>query len=270
MFKLFKMSTSTLFTYFIIIILSCFEYLFHYKFINYIRPDLNEKQKAYILSIKSSLTLFLIGVYYNYYYFSSHLKEDVFYNTLEETSTINLGKLAILYFTAYLIMDLIIGKIEYPNQIGMLSGYIHHISYIIINCLSLYYGIFPIYLLNMLSELPTLIMSLGSFDTRLRSDLLFGLTFFSTRIFYHVILLYVFRHNTMFFYLSLTALSLHTYWGYTWMKKYGLKLLFNSSVKATFKKSSVKNKATLKKSSVKNKATLKKIKTKTPEDKIFE
>ena len=214
-----------IFTYIIIILLSCIEYFFHYKFINFIRPDLTTKQKAYILSIKSSLTVFLVGVYYNYYYFTSKLDESAFFTILEEKNHLNFGKLIVLYFTAYLIMDVFIGFHEYPEYMNVLSGNFHHFIYIIVNMLSLYYGIFPLYLLNMLSEAPTLLLSLGCFDKNLRNDKLFGMTFFATRIFYHVILTYIFRHHTLFYYLSLAALSLHCYWFYNWFKKYGIKLI---------------------------------------------
>jgi len=213
------------FSYVIILLLSCVEYYFHYKFINYIRKDLTEKQKAYILSIKSSLTLVLIGLYFNYYYFISNFNLEKFFSVLEQKNSLNFGKVVILYFSAYLIMDIYIGNKEYPSYMKSLSGNFHHGMYTCVNMISLYFGVYPIYLLHMLSELPTFLLSIGSFDPSFRNDKLFGITFFITRIFYHIILTIIFRKNNTMFYLSLAALSLHIYWFYGWCVKYGKKIL---------------------------------------------
>lgn len=218
------------FSYILILFLSCIEFYFHYYFINYIRKDLTQKQKAYILTIKSSLTLLLIGLYYNYHYFSSGFNELRFFNILEEKDSMNFGKLVVLYFTAYLLMDIYIGSKEYPEYMKTLSGNFHHSIYTIVNIISLYIGVFPIYLLHMTSELPTFLLALGSFDSYFRNDSLFGATFFSTRIVYHMILTYIFRHYTPVFYLSLAALTLHIYWFSGWWKKYGSCLILGKPI----------------------------------------
>lgn len=208
--------------YVFVLLSSCIEFYFHYYFINYIKKNLSQKQKAYILTIKSSLTLLLVGLYYNYYYFSSNFNENNFLNILTETNSIIFGKLIIIYFTAYLLMDIFIGNKEYPDYMKSISGNLHHSIYTIVNMLSLYTGIFPFYLLQMTSELPTFLLALGSFDSNLRNDNLFGLTFFSTRIVYHIILTWMFRKHTLYLPLSLAALSLHIYWFYGWYKKYAI------------------------------------------------
>jgi hypothetical protein len=82
----------------------------------------------------------------------------------------------------------------------------------------------------MLSELPTFLLSIGSFDSSFRNDKLFGITFFITRIVYHIILTIIFRKNNTMFYLSLAALSLHIYWFYGWFMKYGKKILFKKKL----------------------------------------
>lgn len=203
-----------------ILLFFCLENLLHYKYINQIRPNLNEKQKSFILSIKSSLSMFLIGIYFNYHYFTSKLNEEHFFNVLEEKGSLNLGKVMVLYFTAHLIMDTYIGHKEYKQSMKALSGYFHHAVYTVINILSLYIGVFPLYLLHMLSEIPTFLLGIGSFDSRLRNDNLFGTTFFLTRIVYHIILTWMFRKHTLLLSLSLAALCLHIYWFSGWFKKY--------------------------------------------------
>lgn len=225
------MSTGVGFSYLLIFLLSCGEYLFHYKFINYIKKDLTEKQKAHILSVKSSITLFLIGIYFNYYYFSSNFNQERFLNILEENDSLNFGKLVVLYFAAYLMMDIYIGNKDYKKYMKQLSGNFHHTVYIGINLLSLYTGLYPIYLLHMMSEFPTFLLSLGSFDSALRHDNWFGGIFFTTRILYHAILTYIFRSNKMVLGFSLAALALHIYWFYGWFKKYGKKLFAKPDIK---------------------------------------
>ena len=198
----------------------CMEYFLHYKFVNVLKPDLTEKQKAHIMSIKSSLSMLLIGFYFNYHYFTSKFNEEHFFNILNEKGSLNFGKVIILYFTAYLLMDVYVGSMEYPSYMKSLSGNIHHCVYTVVNMLSLYVGVYPLYLLNMLSELPTFLLSIGSFDSRLRNDNLFGLTFFLTRILYHVLLTWMFRKNKLILSVSLAALGLHVYWFVGWVKKY--------------------------------------------------
>jgi hypothetical protein len=197
------------------------EYFLHYKFVNVIKPDLTEKQKAHILSIKSSLSMFLIGLYFNYHFFTSKFNEEHFFNILENKGSLNFGKVIILYFTAYLIMDIYVGSTEYPKYMQSISGNFHHTVYTVVNLLSLYIGVYPLYLLHFLSELPTFLLSIGSFDSRLRDDNLFGVTFFLTRIVYHIILTWMFRKHTLLCGLSLAALGLHIYWFTGWYKKYG-------------------------------------------------
>jgi hypothetical protein len=212
-----------LIVYATILLFFCMEYYLHYKFINIIKPDLKEKQKAYILSIKSSLSMFLIGLYFNYHYFTSKFNEEHFFSILNDKGSLNFGKVIILYFTAYLIMDVYVGSTEYPKYMTTLSGNFHHGIYTVVNLISLYVGVYPLYLLHMLSELPTFLLSIGSFDNNLRNDNLFGITFFSTRILYHILLTWMFRKHTLLLSLSLGALGLHLYWFSCWAKKYFFK-----------------------------------------------
>ena len=140
------MSSGIGFSYVLIFFLGCIDYYFHYRFINYIKKDLTTKQKAYILSIKSSLSLVLIGIYFNYCYFSSGFSQAQFFTMLEEKDTLNFGKLVVLYFASYLFMDIYIGNKEYPEYMKSLSGNIHHTIYIGVNLISLYTGLYPLYL----------------------------------------------------------------------------------------------------------------------------
>lgn len=213
--------------YVIVFCIFCLEYFLHYKLINHVKPNLTTKQKAYILSIKSSLSMLLFGLYFNYHFIQSGFDETRFFDILENTDSLNFGKIIVLYFTSYLVMDILVGKTEYPEFMTSLSGNFHHIIYIVINLLSLYVGAYPIYLLYMLSEAPTLLLSLGTFDPKLRNDYLFGVTFFLTRIFYQILITWMFKKHTLVVAISTAALALHIYWFSQWYKKYGKQIFKN-------------------------------------------
>lgn len=200
----------------------CLEYYYYYKLVNNLNENkLTEKQKTYIISIKNSLIMTLASVFYIYLFINSG-----FTLNFSKDNTI-FGHLIILYFMAYLIMDLAIGIYEYPKSLELLSGYIHHSIYIVISSLALYYNsnVLFIFILAMLEELPTFLLAIGSFDSSLRNDTLFGITFFITRIVYHLFLIFLFRNEmNLVFYITSLALILHVYWFKNWWSKYGKKI----------------------------------------------
>lgn len=198
----------------------CLEYYYYYKLINKLHKNkLTEKQKSYILSLKNSITMTLASVFYIYLFINSSFKLS-----LNKDNTI-FGNLLVLYFIAYLFMDLFIGIFEYPKCIELLSGYIHHSSYILISSLAIYYdNVLFIFMLAMFEELPTFLLALGSFNKSFRNDKLFGITFFMTRIVYHSILLFLFKNNNLVFYVGSASLILHLFWFKNWWFKYGNKI----------------------------------------------
>lgn len=200
----------------LILLLFCIEYIYHYKNITHSNKNLTKKQKSNILSIKNSLTLSIYGIYY-----------IINISNSEKETSLFISKLIVLYFTAYLISDIYIGYNEYNKYMLSLSGYTHHIVYIIINILTLYFEVYPIYLLFMILEIPTFILTLGSFNKNYRDDILFGITFLLTRIIYHILILVIFNKNKIIYYVGCCALIMHIYWFYNWIKKYGNKLFIN-------------------------------------------
>ncbi|NBO99354.1 MAG: hypothetical protein EBU90_04400 [Proteobacteria bacterium] len=74
----------------------------------------------------------------------------------------------------------------------------------------------------MLEELPTVFLSIGSYNQRYRKDYTFGITFLLTRILFHAFLIYKTYQNGSLLVsgLALLVLTLHTYWFYGWLKKY--------------------------------------------------
>jgi hypothetical protein len=199
---------------FLIFMLFCVDYYYVYYSSIGNNKKLNESQKAYIMSIKSSMTLFLLSIFFNIKYFIS----DDFNSN--DFIVIHLG---ILNLIAYFFMDCVIGRKEYNKYLLSLSGYIHHIIYIVVSVVCIKLNIILPYILFLIEELPTLILSLGKFNSNLRSDNLFGMTFFVTRIVYHIFLIMMtYNYHIIIPILGTLALGLHTYWFKNWLNKYTL------------------------------------------------
>ena len=188
------------------------EYLLFYKTLTSVLT-LTTKQKAYLCSIKSSATMTIIGVYYNYLYF---FDQETFHNH----DTFNTGKTFTTYFTAYLVTDSYLGTIEYPEYFTFLAGKVHHRVYILLSLICLYMNTYNVYLVFMISELPTLILSTGSFDKNYRSDLWFGISFFATRLLYHMGMVYHFWYISLVPIFGVASTLLHAFWFNGWVKKY--------------------------------------------------
>lgn len=182
--------------------------------------ELRLRKNAYILSIKASMLLLSVGLYNNYLFYQSGFDIGNYIGNLTLYQTFLL-KLSSVYFASYLFMDCYLGSIHYPKYMTSLSGYTHHIIYIFISCIAWYYEIYPIMLLFMVAELPTYLLSIGQYNKQYRNDNLFGITFFLTRILYHVFLLTKLTYSLLFMFFGNAVLLLHTYWFTTWIKKYG-------------------------------------------------
>lgn len=180
---------------------------------------LSERQRAYVLSIKTAITLFGVSLYFNYRFMTAGL-----FNLESIASDSNeafLANLAIIFFISHLLSDTFYGYLEYPNYMNNLSGYIHHAVYIVLSVICLVTNRSSILLLFMISEFSTIFLSLGQYRREMRYDTLFGISFFVLRILYHGFLTYYFRTDKMVFGAALSIWILHIYWFVNWLKKYG-------------------------------------------------
>ncbi|KAJ1625280.1 hypothetical protein T492DRAFT_1041003 [Pavlovales sp. CCMP2436] len=96
------------------------------------------------------------------------------------------------FFATFCLLDLVYGKLFYPKQIDLLTGWVHHIVYMWL----MYHihvthtqGSFALFLIE---ELPTFLLALGNVSRKLRTNLLFGAAFFATRIAWHSFMLHHF------------------------------------------------------------------------------
>ena len=205
-----------------IVILFCIDYFLIYKKTINENPKLTEKQRAHILSIKATLTLFLISCYFNYKFISANFNRNEYIISLTNDDNYIL-QLSVLQLISYFISDTVIGFYKYHKYMCNLSGYTHHIVYIFVSILAIKQNNMSYYLLFMIEELPTIFLSNGNYNKNLRSNNLFGFTFFCTRILYHIYLVWIFRYNSMFLILGGLSLGLHSFWFKNWFKKYFLK-----------------------------------------------
>lgn len=170
--------------------------------------ELTTKQKAYILSIKSSFTLFTISLWMAYRF----AFEENYLDNASQTQ-----KLILVYFSSYLFCDALIGMKEYHRHMMTLSGYIHHSIYLLFNVLAFRWPYtIPMYTLFFTEELPTLLLGVGSFHTSWRNDELFGLAFFATRLVLHFVYMCIFWHAIPIRVTATFVLFLHGFWFYKW------------------------------------------------------
>ncbi|KAK3844050.1 MAG: hypothetical protein J3R72DRAFT_522426 [Linnemannia gamsii] len=129
------------------------------------------------------------------------------------------GAIAVGYFVGYSAADLILGYIHYRDQVDPLSGWVHHIVYILLA--------WRVAVVNQLSlfavcggplELSTVFLASGYMFPRLRSAFWFPFTFILVRIIGHALILQelLFNYPTPWgaAELFVGVLVLHIYWIY--------------------------------------------------------
>ncbi|KIY47739.1 hypothetical protein FISHEDRAFT_65989 [Fistulina hepatica ATCC 64428] len=91
------------------------------------------------------------------------------------------------FFQAYLLSDLTIGAFQYREHINMSTGWIHHMLYIVIVEYAIRNGWAHVFCLCAIMELPTFLLGLAHLHPQLRANILFAVSFFTTRILFHII-----------------------------------------------------------------------------------
>ncbi|EPQ51645.1 hypothetical protein GLOTRDRAFT_96361 [Gloeophyllum trabeum ATCC 11539] len=92
-------------------------------------------------------------------------------------------------FQGYLISDISMGLIYYREQVGLLTGWVHHSLYILVVELAIRRSWAHIFCLCGIMELPTFVLSIASLNPVFRSNVTFALSFFATRILLHLVLI---------------------------------------------------------------------------------
>ncbi|KAJ7778975.1 hypothetical protein B0H16DRAFT_1500648 [Mycena metata] len=93
------------------------------------------------------------------------------------------------FFQAYLAADMFVGGMYYRDQIGVLTGWVHHAVYLCITEIAIRWAWAHIFCFAACLELPTLLRGLSTLLPPFRSNTLFALAFLLTRILLHLVLL---------------------------------------------------------------------------------
>lgn len=149
------------------------------------------KQQSWILTTISSAAMSLSSLPLFFHYVSSRGDLRGIKSTFWTEST---GR----FFQAYLVADLLMGVIYYRSKLNLLTGWIHHTIYIFIVGYSCRMGWSHLFSLCAVMEVPTFVMAIASLNPRFRSDVIFALSYFATRIVLHICLcvsMVASRHN---------------------------------------------------------------------------
>ncbi|KAI8853262.1 hypothetical protein BC829DRAFT_24391 [Chytridium lagenaria] len=169
-----------------------------------------EQKKAWILTFLSSsiMTAACIPFVVDYAMNSGNISTILLLNS-------PLAVIFSTFFISYLWADCFIGFICYRSSFNLVTGWIHHILYTFLVGFAIVFLLPGAFMIAALLELPTIFLSVGHIWKFLRSDLLFGLTFFLTRICFHGYLTYTLHTswpNLFYWIFGVIVYPLHLYW----------------------------------------------------------
>ena len=129
-------------------------------------------------------------------------------------------------FISYLILEIIYGSIYFNEYMPLISGYIHHIIYILITIYSLYtydMEILSLFSICFLVEVPTILLNLKRYYNikSKKLELIYGILFFIFRIILNIYLIYTFKNfDNLLWSSGIIVLFVHLKVFYDWYKKY--------------------------------------------------
>lgn len=138
-----------------------------------------ERERAYVCTLLSSsiTSTFSLPLVFKLLTNGGDLSEILAYRTWTVLVT--------TFFMTFLIMDLVVGSFFYKNKIEILTGWVHHITYLGTLTWAIHNQYSSIFIMMCILELPTFLLALGSVRSQLRRDYLFASAFLLTRILFH-------------------------------------------------------------------------------------
>ena len=126
----------------------------------------------------------------------------------------------VIFFFTYLFLDTTYGIFEYGAAFNLLSGWIHHLFYLLFLTHAYLLGYTVSFNTIAIMEISSIILAgRRLFPNYLRQDMLFGFLFFATRIVFHGYLLYRIGSENVkvnIFPTILAIWALHWYWFSQW------------------------------------------------------
>jgi len=202
-----------------IMLISCFLHLIYYSAF---RNLFTEKQRAWLFSLETSAVYSMIAPFKIYEFTRSIYNNDIITLYTHEN---RFDRIVGYWFLTSLILDCVIGQIDYRRYLRIDTGWIHHITFIIILMITAAHNGSSLLSHNAPLEIPTFILAAGSIAPSLRNDTLFGLTFFIFRILYENVVFYYtittpgLPSGFILFFYSAT-MSMHVFWFYKWSRSY--------------------------------------------------
>lgn len=176
-----EMIITTIFDPVVILTFSASAILFGSWFTLWYKKNLarTERERAYVCCLISSSLSFACSIPLTYKLLTNggDLAEILAYRTWTVVVT--------AFFMSFLVVDLVIGVVFYRSKIELLTGWIHHITYLCLLTWSIRNQFTSGFVMMCTLELPTFILALGSVRSQLRRDYIFAATFLATRIFFH-------------------------------------------------------------------------------------
>jgi hypothetical protein len=148
--------------------------------------------------------------------------------------------LCCIWFAVMNMYDLLFGILFYYKYLGVFTAFIHHPFYVwvMISSISGNIGFIKIapfstgLLFFLIEEIPTFIMSLGTFFPRFKTHLGYGVSFFLLRVCYHTYLVYLvflfkdqLEVEVAHVLFPVMPLVMHLVWFKEWVDKYGQKAI---------------------------------------------
>ncbi|KAI7867161.1 hypothetical protein BDF14DRAFT_1806270 [Spinellus fusiger] len=196
---------------------SCAVFLGWYLFWHWSGYIRTIRQRAYVLSLLSSFVTSISSLPLVWEIFKSN--GDIQKLLMPERE----WPIAVTsFFFTFLVLDLTVGYCFYRSKVELLTGWIHHIGYIITLVWTIQQKYCPIFITMCCLEIPTFLLALGSINKKLRHDYLFAGTFVTSRILFHAYMirtLWVFQpYSRMCGVLSI-FFPLHCYWFYGFIQQ---------------------------------------------------
>ena len=172
-----------------------------------------EKQCAWIMTLLSSLVCIIgCGDVIREGLFGDGFTSPLLYGTSRRS------RFLMHFFLSYLVWDCAVMFVDFPS----VGGLMHHIPYFIFMALSLYFECPNIFVVFFPLEISTVFLASGQIWPQYRADIPFGITFFFTRVVYHIALwyrLYVTRDDSPFYVwpFSLLPWFVHCIWFSKWL-----------------------------------------------------
>jgi hypothetical protein len=175
------------------------------------------KRRSWVLGGIAALLLSVLGapVAYNVLL---HWRDPSYFTSIVSTDY-SYSRVAVVFFSAEMVLDMVIGCLDYPLQMGMATAFLHHTLFLLGGWATLHNHCSGYFLACCVVELPTLVLAVGSMYKPFRADLLFGVLFLLTRVGYSVwftVMLGLYANMPLFTFMMIPSLMMNFYWFYSW------------------------------------------------------